>query len=128
MELSLPGTFAPRSELAVELSLPGTFVLKSIRSQELPMIALLVHKIGVQELLRLHCMLCPVLYSDNYVVDALTTHIHTTITIINSQSIFYISFTYVCMYVCKLCMYVNCDSFNCFTFILINVIYDDDDD
>jgi len=34
LELSLPGTFVPRSELAREHSLPGTFALKSIRSQE----------------------------------------------------------------------------------------------
>ena len=40
----------------MELSLPGTFVLKTIRSQELSMIALLVHEIDVRELLRLHCV------------------------------------------------------------------------
>ena len=41
------------------------------------MIALLVHEINVQELLRLHCILCPVLYSDMLLMrDSFTDDAH----------------------------------------------------
>jgi len=61
------------------------------------------------------CIACFVLYCI-VICCWCETAVLTTITI-NSQSICYISCTYVCRP-----MYVNCDSYNCFTFILINMI------